>query len=254
MPRLFHKSSKIDFQDFLVVALILLIPLTHKEMFSFYDQDLVLSKWILVITSAIGFFYFIKHYKEFGKDVFYIFLSSILFGQLFSLFHTLDAVSTWRMIFFQSAITFSYPFFRKYTDKKGFDLIIKTYLVSALLVFAFFLYQVFLKTFFHKLTGGIWPVPGYPTRFGSTFWDINHYAAYLSSLIFLFLGYFFQKKNQLSKPHNWNILKYALIIAVACALIGLNFTDSRSGSLGFIAGAILFGEFYFSRNFHSQIG
>lgn len=247
--------KRFGFQDFLVVLFLFLIPLTHKEMFSIYDQDLVLSKFILIFISIIGFFYFLKYYKEFGKDIFYIFLSSILFGQIFSFFHSLDQVSTVRMVLFQSAVTFSYPFFRKYTDREGFRLVIGSYLVAFYFVFLFFLYQVILKTFFHKLTGGIWPVPGYPTRFGSTFWDINHYAAYLASLIFLFLGYFFYRRNKIMLQNKREkVINLSLILASVLAFIGLMYTDSRSGMLGFISGAILFFGFYFQKNLHALIG
>jgi len=235
-----HKDNKPKLSDVLVVLFIFLIPLTHKEMFSVFDQDLMWSRLILVIIGVIGFGIFIKKYKNYGKDIFYIFLSSILFGQLFSLFYTLDQTSTIRLMLFQAAITFSYPFFREYTEKYGFKLILKSYLISFLCVFCFFIYQYILHNYFNKLTGGIWPVGGYPTRYGATFWDVNHYGAYLSSLFFVLVGAFLQYKKEIDRKF------YA--VGAFLALLALNFTGSRSALIGFGCAATFFMLFYFSKN------
>ncbi|MEM4260932.1 MAG: O-antigen ligase family protein [Candidatus Woesearchaeota archaeon] len=214
-------------------------------MFSVFDQDLVWSKWMMAGISTVGIYFFIKYYKQFRKDIFYIFLSSVLFGQIFSSFVSLDTTSTIRIILFQGAVTFTYPFIRKYTDVYGFKHIFNAYLVSFYAVFLFLIWQIIYQHLFGKLTGGIWPVPGYPTRYGSTFWDVNHFGAYLSSMIFMFLGCFFAFKKQKNR-------RYYLIGAVL-SFIALTFTDSRSASLGFISGSLLFWGFAFKERIYEKL-
>lgn len=236
------KDREYKLQSLLIIVFLILIPLTHKEMFILFDQDLMFSRIMLSLVGLVGFVIFIKKYKHYAKDIFYIFLSSVLFGQIFSLFHTLDQTSTLRLIVFQSMITFTYPFFREYTEKYGFSLIIKTYLWVFIGVFCFFVYQYVLHNYFDKLTGGIWPVFGYPTRYGATFWDINHYGAYLGSLFFMFVGYFFEfPKHKMRK---------FFAIGAFLTLVGLNFTDSRSALIGFIIAGLFFAYFYLSKNIH----
>ncbi len=230
--------SKYNKADWLVFIFILVIPWTHKEMFSFYNPDLVISKWILIVIATLGFFYFIKDRKTYSKDIFFFLLSGILWGQIFSLLHTLDVRSTLKIIAFQGGIVFAYPFLKNYLRKEGKDKTIFAYLISLSIVLCFWIFQVSLKIYFNKLTGGIWPVYGYPTRFGSTFWDVNHYGAYLSSMIFVTCGVLLSKQYEKYKKF--------LIALVSVSLLSLFFTGSRSSWIGFTISLVVFFLLLFS--------
>lgn len=219
---------------FLIYLLVISIPFTHKEMFSFFDPDLVISKFVLVLVSLFGVFYFIKNYSLYLKDKLFVFLSLIVLFQLLSFLQSRDIMNSIRMIFFQGAILFSYPTFKEYiiSEKGSILRLVNVYKYTFLFVFAFLIYQMYLQETFGIATGGVWPVPGYPTRYGSVFWDVNHFAAYLSSLFFIVLASLLATKKRAEKYFD-----FVLIILIG---ISLYFTSSRSATIGFAFGLLSF--------------
>jgi len=209
---------------YLIYLLVISIPFTHKEMFSIFDPDLVISKFFLILVSVLGIFYFSKNYSLYLKDKLFVFLSLIVLFQLLSLLQSRDIMNSIRMIFFQGAILFSYPTFKEYiiSEKGSISRLVNVYKYTFLFVFAFLLYQMYLQETKGIATGGVWPVPGYPTRYGSVFWDVNHFAAYLSSLFFIVLASLLATKKRAGKYFD-----FVLIILIG---ISLYFTSSRSAS------------------------
>lgn len=224
---------------YLIYLLIITIPFTHKEMFSIIDPDLVYSKFILVLISCVGVFTFFRDYKKFLRDKLFVLLFSIVLFQILSLFQSRDLMNSVRMILFQGAVVFSYPVFNSYFkfEKGSLRILITLYKYTFLFVFAFLLYQMYLQENFGKAIGGVWPVPEYPTRYGSVFWDINHFGAYLSSLFFLVIASLINEKN--------NFRKFFDFLFIFLILIALYFTSSRSATIGFVFGLIAFLVLYF---------
>ncbi len=223
---------------YLIYLLVISIPFTHKEMFSIFDPDLVISKFILVLVSLFGVFYFIKNYKDLVKDKLFVFLFTIVLFQVLSLIQSKDVMNSARMIAFQVAVVFSYPTFKFYIDeqKGSIKKLIDIYKYTFLFVFAFLIYQMYLQETKGIATGGVWPVPGYPTRYGSVFWDVNHFAAYLSSLFFVVLSSLLSGKKKAEK--------YIDSILIVLILISLYFTSSRSATIGFGFGLVSFLAIY----------
>jgi len=218
---------------YLVLLLILLLPLTHKEAFSVFLPDLTYVKFVLVAIGIYGVLELIRNRKDILTDVNFLLLLGIVGFQIISLFVTKGFVSTSQIIVFQTAVLFSYIGIRKFVLKYDFINVWFGYVLSFIAIFMFLLVQMYLQTKFGKAIGGVWPVPGYTARYGSTFWDVNHFGAYLSSLWFLLLGFSFkQLKSRIYKLMNY--------ILMGLILYSLYLTSSRSAMIGFAFGLLIF--------------
>ncbi|TXI32616.1 MAG: O-antigen ligase domain-containing protein [Niabella sp.] len=278
----FWKSGTLD--KFLILALVFLIPFTHKESFSVYDPDLVWSKFLLVICGLRGAWYFAKNYKSYLRDVSFVLLLAVLGFQVFSLLYTKDFGSSIRYIGFFASVVFLYPLIKHYLLEHHFRIgtIINTYSAGFSVVVLFLIRQIYLQENFQIATGGVWPVPGYPTRYGSTFWDVNHFGIYLVSLFFIFLGYavhlstknikhysnenvvrafllksLFKIKNfgevitskfESVIPFKLSLNAWFLYLAAVIIPFILRITGSRSSSLGFLFGLLVVGVLFINRD------
>src|SRR3989344_7096928 len=184
--RLFNKI-----QQYLIYGLILILPLTHKEAFSIVHPDLVWSKFVLALCAMGGLIVFVKNAKFYFKNIYFRLLLIYLGFQLLSLFRSKDLENSFLFIAFYISIVFLFVYVYDFVlkHKNAFENFIKFYLISFSVVAAFLVRQIYLQENFQEATGGVWPVPGYPTRYGSTFWDVNHFGIYLVSLFLLLLGY-----------------------------------------------------------------
>ena len=264
-----HQQYLNKIQSWLLYGLILLLPLTHKESFSQFHPDLVWSKFILAICAGWGFIIFSKNYKFYIKNIYFKLLSVYLAFQLLSLFRSEDLTNSLLFIGFYASIVFLFVYIYDYTlkNKDAFKNILKFYLISFIGVILFLARQIYLQENFQKATGGVWPVPGYPTRYGSTFWDVNHFGIYLVTFFLLILGYLFSKykinNHKTSVFGQLNPLRARLLALVLkvkglvpqvslnkvdkksvifltfiliTILVAFKLTGSRSSLLGFLAG------------------
>ena len=251
-------SILIDLAKYLLFSLILLIPLTHKEMFSILDKDLVWSRFVFALIAIIGVVLVIKERKKLFFDPFFALLLIILGFHTLSLFQSKNLYESVRMILFIFTVTFSYPVFQKYISLRADNLtsLIKLYLLSFFGVILFLVFQIYMQENFGVATGGVWPVPKFSTRFGSTFWDVNHFGAYLSSFIFMISGFVLSRRKD-----KVSILKLSpYLLSIPLALLALYFTASRSALLGFTSGFVVFtglflssykkGNFFVSKSNH----
>ncbi len=262
------KKDLFSFENILITALVLLLPLSHKEAFSVYDPDLVWSKIALILCALGGLYVLSKNLKTYLHDVFFIFLSLIVFFQLLSLFSTYGMSDSLRFIGFQISVLFLYVFVKDFLIrfKEAPAKIITLYTITIVYLVLFVTRQIYLQENFGRATGGVWPVPGYPTRYGGTFWDVNHFAAYLAAAFFLITG--FLVDNALRRSHEqelspirrgvlylalkfkgFSLPKIAQVsriklfwtfLAVLFIPVGLKLSGSRSASLGFLAGGFVF--------------
>ena len=227
---------KTSLTKYLIYALVLLIPLTHKEMFSVYDPDLVWSKFVLSVIAVFGLYSFLKNVKRYIKDPFFVLLVLTLFFQVLSMFQSKDILNSLRYISFFSAIVLSYPVILDFitNDVLAITKIIKLYLFAFFVVLFFLSYQYYLQTNFGVAIGGVWPVPGFSARYASTFWDVNHFGIYLASTFFLFIP-------RIVGQRSGNLIEKALyIVGVFGILISFYLTKSRSSMIGFASGLSLF--------------
>ncbi len=225
----------------LIYLLVIAIPFNHKEAFSIYDPDLVWSKYALISLAVIGLFLFIKNFKDYSKDIFFWFLISFVGFQSLSLLQTGDVVSSLRLIAFQLAITFTYIPVRNFIfeRKDGVKDLVTLYGLTFIAVLVFLGIQIYLQTNYKIAIGGVWPVPEYPTRYGSTFWDINHFGAFCSALILILLGFI------IAKDRVGTATRIFFGLLAIGALTALHLTSSRSSLIGFIFGLLVFGVLSF---------
>lgn len=223
----------------LVSLLVLLSPLNHKELFSVYTWSLLPVRFVLflVILSG-GFLFLIK--RKLVDSVFIILLGLSAFLTL----STLVAENKLEALLF-SAFYISLPFLYlifKYlylSNKTLVNRFIDVYIFSFVLSLVFLAFQIIYYYTTNKLIGAVWPVPNNVPRFGSVFWDINHYGAFIVINIWL-VAYrcYVNWKNKKA----FSLYTFLLLISL-CALV---LTSSRSSMLGLLSGLIVFKLIYIS--------
>lgn len=269
-------------QEYLLYLLILVLPLTHKEAYSRFTPDypdLVYSKFVLLVCAAFGLVVFAKNFKFYIRNIYFRLLSIYLGFQLLSLFRSEDLKNSLFFIGFFACVLFLFVFVYDYLQKNSIEKLIKVYLISLLFVLGFLVRQIYLQETYNDATGGVWPVPGYPTRYGSTFWDVNHFGIYLCSLFLLLFGYLLNQYKLLSNSNNIfekispirgrilllvlklkglkplinyrkiNVkLVLILILYLIAILYAFRLTGSRSSLLGLLGGSVFFAVGYFFLN------
>lgn len=242
IKNLFKQEETFSWYFVLIYALIIAIPFNHKEAFSIYDPDLVWSKYILATLAVIGAYFLVKNFKSYAKDPFFVFFVSFAGFQILSLLQSGDITSSLRLIGFQLAVAFTYIPVRNfiYERKNGLKDLLLIYMLVFIPVLAFLAVQIYLQTNYKVAIGGVWPVPAYPTRYGATFWDINHFGAFCSALILILIGFLFQK----GIGRKTKILAGSVLVA---GLISLSLTGSRSSAIGFVFGLVTIVILYFNR-------
>jgi O-antigen ligase len=180
-------------QEYTIYLFIFLMPLTHKEAYSIFQPDLVWSKFVLMFGAISGVYIFFKNYKFYLQNIYFRLLAIYLGFQILSLLRTEDVKNSLLFIGFFVSILFLYVYVYDFVlrNKNAFENFTKVYLIAFAFLLGFLARQIYLQENFQVATGGVWPVPGYPTRYGSTFWDVNHFGIYLGSLFLLFVGYLF---------------------------------------------------------------
>lgn len=229
--------DKVNFDSvikYLIFLLVILAPLTHKESFSIFDQDMVFSKFVLVVIGVYGGFHLVKKRADFVKDPVFLLLSIFLGFNIFSLLQSQDLFHSIRMVVFLGTTFLTYPVVKMFlsNDKDNLKKLIFVYSLAFWFVFLFLLMQIWLNEVYTLRIGGIWPVPDYPTRYGSTFWDVNHYGIYLVSMIMIFVGAIFTFKDRLLKAY--------FLVSVLAGIFALYNTSSRSALIGMFFGLLLF--------------
>jgi hypothetical protein len=232
------KMAFIKFQKFPILSLILLIPFTHRELFNVVTPEIVFVKFPLVLLSITGLFTLLINRKYYLKNPLIIVFGIFLLLTSISVFWSKDLASSFKMIGFLFAIFLSIPAVINYlkTDKHALRDIKYAYLLSFIIVTVFLLVQAIMIHGFNLNIGGIWRISDYPPRFGSTFWDINHYGIYLVSIFYLLLSKVIESKKG----------RTVFIILAILALISLRFTYSRSSYIAFFVSIVFFAGIYYS--------
>lgn len=248
------KNLRISF-----LLLIILSPLVHKELFSLGGIWDLLP--IRVAFGGIAFsslFHLYKWHKKSGhkkfiskiieafkKDPFLFLLVCLWLLRSLWIKKSASFDESFKLFIFYSSIVGIYFIFRNLYEKHGLKFIKKS--INLYLIIGFFtatiaVLQFYLRSCCRFSVGGVWVVPGYTPRLGSTFWDVNHFGGYLITMIPLLFAMFFTK--QKSKLTNLYYLFSGLFLSSI-----LFFTQSRSSWMGLAIGLAVSLIVYYFANF-----
>lgn len=186
---LIHKNFELSIKLLLVLSVFL-----HKEVFSIYRWDFLPARFFMLALSAYfgtkAFIWLSKKgnlKKSFSylKNPFYLLLGLIWLVRLFSIYFTKNLQASILLFgFFTTVVIFGivlYNLYYKHPYKIINLLKLYIYIVFGLCLFGYFQLGLYLKT--DVIIGALWNVPGHTPRIGSTFWDVNHFAALLAVLL-----------------------------------------------------------------------
>ena len=234
--------------------LLILMPLQHKELFSLAYWDVLPIRvaffGILLSTSYRFYLWFrrsknIDYIKGFLKDPVLILLLVLYIIRFISiLFVAQEKFEGFKLLAFYTTVVYFYILLKFLYLKKGISLIKKYTFVYVLLaslmglvaVIQFYVFKVFDLKF-----GAIWEIPGHNPRLGSTFWDVNHFGAFVASAIPLSIAWLVSSKKinrRLFWLFNTLFLSYALYL-----------TQSRSSWMGIAIALFFFFLFLFLKGF-----
>jgi len=180
--------------DLGIKVLLVLSTLLHKEVFSILRWDFLpvrfymLGVCLFVLLDASNTFYIeknLKKYKKVLKDPVIVLLILLWVVRTLSVTFSRNYTASVQLLaFFTSIVGLGIILFVKYAGQTQKLLnFIKFYIYLALGLTGFGFVQLFLYTKYEFIVGALWNVPGHVPRIGSTFWDVNHFAALLACLL-----------------------------------------------------------------------
>jgi 4-amino-4-deoxy-L-arabinose transferase-like glycosyltransferase len=223
-----------------------LVPLMHKELFSFVVWDLLPIRIAILSLSLVAAFRLFGWIRKNGwkklntevvnfvkTDPFLILMLALWVIRGLSIFKSEEQdyslalfafysiIISFYVVYKQQLLTFGEGFYRKF---------LHAYIAIAWLTGIFAVVQYYLRSCCRYSIGGVWVVPGNPPRLGSTFWDVNHYGGFLITVIPILFAYIFA-----AKKTYWKIVS---AIGVCFMGILLFSTQSRSAWIGLSVGMI----------------
>lgn len=218
------------------LLLLMLIPLQHKELFSLVIWDVIpirIAFFGIFLSSFYRFYLWFRRYKKvdtiknFVKDPLMILLFLLFILRLFSVLYSPEKIDSLKFLAFFGVVVFFYVITKYIYLKGGVEFVKRS--VSLYVMLSFFMSVVSLIQFFafklYKIKfGAIWDIPGHNPRIGSTFWDVNHFGAFVASAIPISLVLAFTKKGYLRLFYIFNSLFLCFVLYL---------TESRSAWLGF---------------------
>lgn len=217
------------------LLLLMLIPLQHKEFFSLVYWDVLPIRIAfigLILTTGYRSYLWFRRNKntkviyDFLKDPILIFLFLLYLVRLISLFFADNLFAGAKLLVFYTVIVYFYILIKHLYLKHGqkfIDRSILVYLVTGIVTGIIALVQFFSFKLYDIKFGAIWEIPGHNPRIGSTFWDVNHYGAFIASIIPFSLLYVVLKPK--SKKALW-------VLSTLFLGLVLYLTQSRSAWLG----------------------
>lgn len=235
-----------------VLYLAFLLPLDNKIYFSWGFEQGSPARWALFGIFSYLIFKLIRRKKpifrvkdvgEIAKivlkgvtaDIFLCLLVLVWLIRLVSFSVSLNLVSSISYQSFFTEIILIYLLIKRCVYEEGEIFILKflrNYVLAGFFVSLYSPYQYYMYKFRDKILPGVWPLENRPVRIGSFFWDINHYGAYLATVI-PFIPYFFVK----SESKKLKVF-YAFAFLVCLASFGM--TLSRSAIIGLSAAFLIY--------------
>src|SRR3989344_6694268 len=234
------------------IFLLLVSPLLHKEFFSLVKWDVLPIRIVILAilaTSVLKFILWFKKTRDFLKvkkfllDPMLLVLLALFLIRVISLFNSRNLVSSLLVLTFYATMVFLYILLSYLSERYGVKFVlslIKFYSLVAFGTAVIASLQFVLDIKYGIIFGALWRIPGKLSRVGSVFWDVKHYAGFISSIIPIFIAYFLISKTRLSKT------LYGFIALFMTAILVL--TNSRSAWIGFgISLAIIFLHLFVSK-------
>jgi hypothetical protein len=149
---------------------------------------------------------------------------------------------------FFSSVLFIYIIYKYLLKKEGFKFFkqsVIVYLSIGIAAALFGLLQYYLRFCCRITIGGVWVIPGFQPRIGSTFWDVNHFGGFLVTMIPLLGALAFSVKTK----------KYKIGALFSAGLLSLLLflSQSRSSWVGLMLGLILSVFIFYSSKLRKPI-
>jgi hypothetical protein len=230
---------------FALYLLMILTVLVHKELFSFYRWDLMPVRIFMFALLSIFVAEFFQHLyltliKKGSLKKFIELVRgnpySVLLGLMWavnglSLVFSLNLKASILLFgFFTTVlILFVKVFYLIKDDPQRAEGYLKFYSILAFLLSIFGYFQLYLYQSTGRIIGSLWNIPGKLARVGATFWDVNHYGAFLAAIIPLSFVFALTAKK-------WSIRIFYLVVTLSLC-VTLIITNSRSAwIMEFVAG------------------
>ncbi len=171
-----------------VFVLLILSTFLHKELFSIYRWDALPVRVFMLALLGYTIIYFSRNLpklKEAVKEPFVVLLFFMWLVNGISIIFTKNLYSSITLFGFFTAITaLGFMLFAKFKgDVLSLEKLIKFYIGLAVVLCLFAVFQGFLYYQFDVVIGALWSIPNNLPRIGATFWDVNHFGAFLAVLM-----------------------------------------------------------------------
>ncbi len=217
--------------EYSVYLLMILSVLLHKELFSFYQWDLLPIRAFMIAMSLAGVTSIYLKYIRKGKikDLLVylkdpVFLSLLILWLIrgISIIFTANLQASLSLYAFFTTIIIlaAYLYFQLKIKPAKVISYLRFYVILTFILSVFGYFQLVLYYTKGITIGALWSIPGNIARVGSSFWDVNHYGALLAASL-IFLGYFILTDKGLKK------ILFDLLMFVSISG-GLFLTNSRS--------------------------
>ena len=170
----------------LLYLLIFTIPLDNRVVFTLGIDRLLPVRVVLLALLATSYKRVVKGLKGIKEDKIGLVLVALWFVRAISLINTQNLQNSLGLLAFYSSMVGLYFVLKSVFAERGLDFvlkILKLYLLVGVLTGVVSIIQYICYKFFGVTLPAVWPTEYQPVRVGSTFWDINHYAAYLLTKI-----------------------------------------------------------------------
>jgi len=180
--------------DLGIKVLLVLSTLLHKEVFSILRWDFLPVRFYMVgvglfILSELAFTFYkersLRKYTKIIKDPVMVSLFVLWGVRAVSIVFSKNFTASLQLLaFFTTIVLLGVTLFSRYAGQTHKLLkLVKFYIYLAMGLTVFGFLQLFLYTKYEFIVGALWNVPGHIPRIGSTFWDVNHFAALLACLL-----------------------------------------------------------------------
>jgi hypothetical protein len=186
-----------NFEKSLYVLLVVSV-LLHKELFSIFKWDYLPIRFLMVgiliygIAAFFRWLYFSLKAKKFKSEIsryfsdpFVVSLLGLWVVRGFSIFFSKDILDSLQLYaFFTTVVVLGLTMLSRFRSDSEKPLsYIKFYIIVAFGLCLFSFLQIYLYYKFGLVIGALWSIPNNLPRIGSLFWDVNHFGAFLASLM-----------------------------------------------------------------------
>ncbi len=231
-----------DTTKLLLYLLVFTIPLNNRVVFTLGIDRLLPVRVVLLVLLAVSCRKLLKGLKNLRNDKIGLVLVLLWFVRLISLVRTQNLANSLGLLAFYSSMVGLYFVLKSIFEERGREFvlrILKLYLFVGILTGVVSIIQyIFYKC--GIILPAVWPTEYQPVRIGSTFWDINHYAAYLLTILPPLAAFAIFRK----KTIFWSGLAFALLV--------FGMTLSRSAWIAFALSIFLMLVLLFFRKYFTE--